>query len=59
MYLEMIIFKNFYPTDKKGVENPVEINKSYWNNMKVSEDKGEVLLTKEEEQFINEKTDEE
>jgi len=54
-----IIFKNFYPTDKKGVENPVEINKSYWNNMKVSEDKGEVLLTKEEEQFINEKSDEE
>ena len=54
-----IIFKNFQPTEAKGVENPVEIYKPFWNKMKVSEDKGEVLLSKEEEQFINEKTDEE
>lgn len=54
-----IIFRNFKATEAKGVENPVEIYKSFWNKMKVSDDKGEILLSKEEEQFINEKADEE
>ena len=50
-----IIFKNFQETDKKGLENPVKINQAYWNNLKISDDKGEIILTKEEQEFINEK----
>ena len=50
-----IIFKNFQETDKKGLENPVKINQAYWNNLKISDVKGEIILTKEEQEFINEK----
>ena len=50
-----IIFKNFQETDKKGLENPVKINQAYWNNLKISDDKGEIILTNEEQEFINEK----
>lgn len=51
-----IIFKNFRKTDKNGLQNPVEINKAFWTTMKVSQDKGDILLTKEEQNFINEKS---
>lgn len=53
-----IIFKNFEKSDSKGVQNPVKINQAYWNDLKVSTDKGEILLSKEEEEFINEKSNE-
>jgi len=53
-----IIFKNFEKSDSKGVQNPVKINQAYWNDLKVSPDKGEILLSKEEEEFINEKSNE-
>ncbi|SIT96576.1 hypothetical protein SAMN05660493_01264 [Epilithonimonas bovis DSM 19482] len=52
----VIIFKNFRKTDKNGLQNPVEINKAFWTTMKVSQDKGDILLTKEEQNFINEKS---
>lgn len=50
-----IIFKNFTETDKTGLPNPIEINKAFWTKLKISDDKGETLLTKEERDFINEK----
>lgn len=50
-----IIFKNFRETDQKGLEHPVKINEAYWQKLNVSEEKGSVILTKEEEKFINEK----
>lgn len=53
-----IIFKNFEKSNLKGVQNPVKINQAYWNDLKVSPDKGEILLSKEEEEFINEKSNE-
>lgn len=53
-----IIFKNFEKSISKGVQNPVKINQAYWNDLKVSQDKGEILLSKEEEEFINEKSNE-
>ncbi len=52
-----IVFKNFKETDARGLLNPVEMN-GYWRNMKVSEDKGWVDLSREEQKFINEKKDE-
>ncbi len=53
-----IIFKNFEESDVKGVQNPVKINQYYWTNLKVSADKGDILLSKEENEFINEKSEE-
>jgi len=44
-----IIFKSFQFTTKAGVQHPVEIITPFWNSMKISEDKGSILLTKEEE----------
>ncbi|PZU84067.1 MAG: hypothetical protein DI529_11745 [Chryseobacterium sp.] len=52
-----IIFKNFKPAEKTQLKNPVNISTAYWTKMTVTEDKGETLLTKEEEQFINEKSE--
>lgn len=49
------IFKSFEKTDKNGLENPVKINQAYWLNLKISDDKGDVLLSKEEQEFIDEK----
>ena len=49
-----IIFKNFYKTDKDGLEKPVKINLAYWHNLKISEEKGDIILTKEEQNFIDE-----
>ncbi|QDP85619.1 hypothetical protein FNJ88_08600 [Chryseobacterium sp. SNU WT5] len=53
-----IIFKNFKPTEEIGVENSVEINGYFWKDMKINDDKGQVDLSKEEQDFINEKADE-
>ncbi|MFC4164212.1 hypothetical protein ACFOWU_11125 [Epilithonimonas zeae] len=53
-----IIFKNFAKSDSKGVQNPVKINQDYWQYLKMSYDKGDILLSKEEEEFINEKSNE-
>lgn len=53
-----VIFKNYTKSEKNGLEKPVKINEYYWENMQPSEDKGEILLSKEEQQFINEKNNE-
>lgn len=50
-----VIFKSFETTDKKALENPVKINQPYWTKLKISDDKGNVLLTNEEQKFINDK----
>lgn len=54
-YSREMIFKSATETDKKGLENPVKINEAYWNNLKLSDNKGDILLTKEEQDFVNEK----
>ena len=53
-----IIYKKFKPSDANGLKNPVEINEPFWGNMKVSDDKGFVDLSQEEQNFINDKKDE-
>jgi len=53
-----IIFKNFEKTTSEGVQDPVKINQAYWKDLKLSTDKGDILLSKEEEEFINEKSNE-
>lgn len=53
-----IIFKNFAKSTSEGVQNPVKINQNYWQDLKMSSDKGEILLSKGEEEFINEKSNE-
>ena len=53
-----IIFKNFKGTDEKGLQNPVIIKGVFWKDMRVSDEKGMVNLSKEEQDFINEKADE-
>ena len=53
-----IIFKNFKPTEEIGVKKPVEINGYFWKDMKITDDKGQINLSKEEQDFINEKADE-
>lgn len=53
-----IIFKNFKPTEEIGVKKPVEINGYFWRDMKITDDKGQINLSKEEQDFINEKADE-
>lgn len=53
-----IIFKNFKETDEKGLQNPVIIKAAFWRDMKVSDEKGMVNLSKEEQEFINENADE-
>lgn len=50
-----IIFKSFQKTDENGLENPVKINEAYWKDLKISANKGEILLTKEEQEFTDEK----
>lgn len=52
-----ITFRNQINSDKKGLPNPVKINERYWNNLKISEDKGGIILTKEEQDFLNEKNE--
>ncbi len=53
MAREMIL-RNFRKAEKKGLEQPVDIIKAFWTSMKVSEDKGYVLLSEEEKKFISE-----
>lgn len=53
-----IIYKKFKPSDANGLKNPVEINEPFWTNMKVSDAKGFVDLSEEEQNFLNEKEDE-
>jgi len=53
-----IIFKNFEKSTSEGVQDPVKINQAYWKDLKLSADKGDILLSKEEEEFINEKSNE-
>ncbi|MFC6267256.1 hypothetical protein [Frigoriflavimonas asaccharolytica] len=52
-----IIFKNFKPSTKSGLSKPVSINENFWNELKISEEKVQSNLTKEEQDFINEKGD--
>ena len=53
-----IIFKNFKPTEERGVQNPVDIYSYFWQKMKISDDKGFVDLSKEEQNFLNDQKDE-
>ena len=53
-----IVFKNFKETEARGVQKPIDLEVYYWKNMKVSDDKGFVDLSQEEQNFINEKKDE-
>ena len=53
-----IIYKKFKTSDSNGVKNPVEINEPFWTNMKVSDDKGFINLSKEEQDFLNGTKDE-
>ena len=52
-----IIFKNVEKSTLNGVQTPVKINQAYWQDLKVSNEKGDILLSREEEEFINEKSD--
>lgn len=53
-----IVFKNFKEGSEAGLEKSVEINSAFWRDMKVSADKGELNLSKEELKFINDGNDE-
>ncbi len=50
------IFKSIADYDSKGLPRPVSLGNYFWKDLKVSTDKGDVLLSKEEEAFINEAT---
>ena len=53
-----IIFKNFKEGNETGLQRSVEINSAFWRDMKVSAEKGELNLSKEELKFINDGNDE-
>lgn len=53
-----IIFKNHNESTKNPNLNPVKINEPFWKNLPITEDKGQTNLTKEEQDFINEKFEE-
>lgn len=51
-----IIYNTFAKSDKKGLTSKVDFTKSIWENIPVKEDKeSTVLLSKEEQEFINQK----
>lgn len=51
-----IIYNTFSKSDKKGLDPKIDFNKSIWENVPVKDDKGiSVLLSKEEQEFINQK----
>ncbi|MGI9649799.1 hypothetical protein ACR1PN_01245 [Chryseobacterium sp. RLHN22] len=51
-----IIYNTFAKSDKKGLDPKVDFNKNIWENIAVKDDKeSTVLLSKEEQEFINEK----
>lgn len=53
-----IIFKNFTKTETTGLEKPVEIYGYFWRDMRVSDDKGFVDLSEEEQNFLKDQQDE-
>ena len=52
-----IVFKNFKPCNVGGLEKPVNLFSAYWNTIPVTENKDLINLTKEEQEFINDKND--
>lgn len=51
-----IIYNSFSKSDEKGLESKVDLNKSIWQSVPVKEEKqSTVLLSKEEQEFINQK----
>jgi len=51
-----IIYNTFSKSDKNGIDPKVDFNKSIWKNAPVKEEKeNTMLLSKEEQAFINEK----
>ncbi|AYN02106.1 hypothetical protein EAG08_19005 [Chryseobacterium sp. 3008163] len=51
-----IVYNTFAKSDKKGLDPKVNFAKSIWENIPVKEDKeSTVLLSKEEQEFINQK----
>lgn len=51
-----IVYNTFTKSDKKGLDPKVDFNKSIWENVPVKEDKeATILLSKEEQEFINQK----
>lgn len=51
-----IIYNTFAKSNKKGLTSKVDLTKSIWENVPVKEDKeSAVLLSKEEQEFINQK----
>ncbi|MCD1117756.1 carboxypeptidase-like regulatory domain-containing protein [Chryseobacterium turcicum] len=51
-----IVYNTFTKSNKKGLESKVDFNKSIWDNVPVKEDKeATILLSKEEQEFINQK----
>ena len=53
-----IVFKNFKGGSETGLQKPVNINSSFWRDMKVSADKGVINLSKEELKFVKDENDE-
>lgn len=55
-WMREIVYNNFSKSDKKGLDPKVDFTKSIWENIPVKEDKeSTVLLSKEEQEFINQK----
>ncbi|KUJ53296.1 hypothetical protein [Chryseobacterium sp. JAH] len=51
-----IIYNTFAKSDKKGLISKVDFTKNIWENIPVKEDKeSTILLSKEEQEFINQK----
>ncbi|UFH32838.1 hypothetical protein LNP04_03730 [Chryseobacterium sp. C-71] len=51
-----IVYNTFAKSDKKGLDPKVDFAKSIWENIPVKDDKeSTVLLSKEEQEFINQK----
>jgi len=51
-----IVYNSFSKSDKKGLESKIDFNKSIWENIPVKENKETtILLSKEEQEFINQK----
>lgn len=51
-----IVYNTFTKSNKKGIDPKVDFNKSIWDNVPVKEDKeATILLSKEEQEFINQK----
>lgn len=49
-----IVYNTFEESNRKGLDNKMDLNKSVWENIPVKEDKeASMLLSKEEQEFVN------